>query len=76
MSKNTNKHAPLNGFDSMTMEKRLASFKQHPPERDWRQEERLSLVMSVTVQTWQYNAKTFRQRTVCSWGMKLVMQKL
>ena len=58
--KNTNKHAQLNGFDSTTMKKRLASFKQYPPEGDWRQDERLSLVMTVIVQTWQYNGKTFR----------------
>ena len=29
-----------------------------------------------SVQTWQYNGKTFRRRTVCPWGMKLVMQQL
>ena len=60
MSKDTNKHAPLNGFDSTTMEKRLASFKRYPPEGDWRQDKRLPLVMTVKVQTWQYNGKTFR----------------
>ena len=76
MSINTNKHAPLNGFDSTTMEKRLASFKRYLPEGDWRRDERLSLVMTVIVQTWQYNGRTFRRRTVCPWGMKLVMQKL
>ena len=36
----------------------------------------MSLVMTVIVQTWQYNGKTFRRRTVCPWGMKLVMQQL
>ena len=76
MSKKYQQAYTLNGFDSTTMEKRLASFKRYPPERDWRRDERLSLVMTVIVQTWQYNGKTFRRKTVCPWGMKLVMQKL
>ena len=61
----TNKHVPLNGW-----------IQTVPPEGDCRRNERLSLAMTVIIQTWKYNEKIFRRRTICHWGMKLAMAKL
>ena len=54
---------------------RLAGFKWYSPEDVWRKTRRLSLMMTVIIQKWIYNDKTFRQRTIHPWRMKLAMQK-